>query len=82
MRNKDRCATVELEDIMLEASVVIAQTSYVPPVHFHILSNLIGNNGFIYLIVCPVCMTVNSPVGTSVGRCANCGYDVNHDEVE
>jgi hypothetical protein len=50
-----------------------------PAMHLHVLSNFIGNNGFIFLTVCPLCFVVNDPIPATFGKCSNCGYDVNAD---
>lgn len=47
-------------------------TVYVP-----VLSSFIGNNGFIYLIVCPECFYLNVPSAIVFGICYHCGYNIN-----
>ena len=53
-----------------------------PAIQVNQLSNLIGNGGFIYLAVCPACLSYNFPIAAMAGICANCGFDINHDLVK
>ena len=50
-----------------------------PATHIHVLSNFVGNGGFVFLSACPMCFSVCTPIEASVGRCNVCGYDVNRD---
>lgn len=68
-----------MENEHLDDENSLAEEEFILPINMYIpqLSSFIGNNGFIYLIVCPECFVINSPLAMRHGVCYNCGFNAN-----